>query len=98
MEKRKYPLDKELNYLSGMRLFPNIYIYPFVNVFMRMIPCKSDKNTVVTRHIIPGYKGYKLPTLLIEPKDAGGKLPCIIFYQDKNQKLQYYHQLVNIQF
>ena len=78
--KTKYPLDKELRNLKMVRLFPNIHVYPFVNVFMGMIPCKSDEKVEVKKHIISGYEGYKLPTLIIEPKNNNEKLPCIMFF------------------
>lgn len=78
--KTKYPLDKELRSLMMAHLFPNIHVYPFVNVFMGMIPCRSDEKVEVTKHFIPGYEGYKLPTLIIEPGNNKEKLPCIMFF------------------
>ncbi|WP_051538037.1 alpha/beta hydrolase [Butyrivibrio proteoclasticus] len=79
MAKRKYPLDEELAYLSNSSLFPNINVYPFVNIFMGMIRCKSDDKVSVEKRFIAGYQGYKLPVLIIEPRNAKDKLPCIIF-------------------
>ncbi|WP_044932591.1 alpha/beta hydrolase [Butyrivibrio sp. AC2005] len=78
--KAKYPLDKELKFLARTHLFPNIHVYPFVNIFMGMIPCGSDENVSVRRHIISGYAGYNLPALVIEPKNTDEKLPCIMFF------------------
>ncbi|WP_029324253.1 alpha/beta hydrolase [Butyrivibrio sp. AE3004] len=78
--KTRYHLDKELRFLTMAHLFPNIHVYPFVNVFMGMIPCKSDEKIDVKKHVIPGYEGYKLPTLIIEPRNYKEKLPCIMFF------------------
>ena len=77
---KKYPLAKELEFLEHMSLIPNIYIYPFINIFVGMIPCKSDDKVTVTKIKTPGYEGHNLSTLVIEPKDCSDKLPCIVFY------------------
>ena len=77
---KKYPLAKELKFLEHMSLIPNIHIYPFINIFVGLIPCKSDDKVSVTKIKTPGYEGYKLSTLVIEPKGCSEKLPCIVFY------------------
>ncbi|MCR4635247.1 MAG: alpha/beta hydrolase [Butyrivibrio sp.] len=80
MTKNKYALDQELRFLSNTHLFPNIYVYPFVNIFMGMISCKSDDKVIVRKDVIEGYEGYRLPILVIEPRDSQEILPCIVFF------------------
>lgn len=83
MKKAKYQLDKDLKFLENQALFPCIYVYPLVNLFIGMITCKSDENVSVRKVKTPGYNGQKLTTLIIEPRDSAGfddKLPCIVFY------------------
>lgn len=79
MGRNRYPLDNELKKLEGLRLFPNIYVYPFVNIFMGMNGCRADEKISVRKCSVPGYKGQEIPTLVIEPKHRKDKLPCIIF-------------------
>ena len=83
MKKAKYQLDKDLKFLENQALFPCIYVYPLVNLFIGMITCKSDENVSVRKVKTPGYNGQKLTTLIIEPRDSAGsddKLPCMVFY------------------
>jgi len=76
----KYAIDNELIGLEKQKALPNIYLYPFVNVFLRMVRCSSDDKVCVTKYKIPGFKNGKINTLVIEPKNAEGVLPCIVLY------------------
>lgn len=76
----KYEIDNELEKLAKKKAPSNIYLYPFVNVAMQIYSCKSDKQVTVNKYVTLGYKGEKLSTLVIEPKQYTGKLPCVVFY------------------
>ena len=80
MGKNRYPIDIELKKLEKIKLFPNIYVYPFVNLFMGLNTCRSDEKVAVRKCSVPGYKGQILSTLVIEPRNCLSKVPCIIFF------------------
>ena len=80
MGKNKYPIDEELKKLERIKLFPNIYVYPFVNLFMGLNTCRSDEKVAVRKCLIPGYKGHMISALVIEPRTCQSKMPCIIFF------------------
>lgn len=76
----KYEIDGELAKIAKQKAPSNIYLYPIVNVAMKLSTCESDDNVIVNKYATPGYKGGKLLTFVIEPKEHSGILPCIIFY------------------
>ena len=47
---------------------------------MQMNTCKSDDKVTVSKYVTPGYKRERLSTLVIEPRQYTGELPCIVFY------------------
>ena len=75
----KYEIDGELARLAKQKAPANLYLYPFVNIVMKN-SCRSDDKVTVCKYTAPGYKGQKLSTLVIEPKQYTGELPCIVFY------------------
>ncbi|WP_022756256.1 alpha/beta hydrolase fold domain-containing protein [Butyrivibrio fibrisolvens] len=43
MKKAKYQLDKDLKFLENQALFPCIYVYPLVNLFLKgAVPEKKE--------------------------------------------------------
>lgn len=76
----KYNIDKELKSLS---IFSGAVIgrlYPLINFGYKLKKCTSDKYVNVKEYTTPGYKGEKISTLVIEPKQYSGNLPCIMFF------------------
>lgn len=51
-----------------------------INIGYRLRKCRSDKCISVRRVSTPGYDGEKINTLIIEPKECGRDLPCIVFF------------------
>ena len=83
MKKSKYQLDKDLKFLENQALFPCIYVYPLVNLFIGMNSCTSDETVSVKKYKTNGHDGKKITTYIIEPRnsdESGDKLPCIVFY------------------
>ncbi|MEY8420608.1 alpha/beta hydrolase [Oscillospiraceae bacterium 44-5] len=76
----KYGIDNELAKLVKQKAPSNIYLYPIVNIVMKLSTCASDDKVTVKRYITPGYENRKLTTFLIEPKKNSDILPCIVFY------------------
>lgn len=76
----KYEIDRELAKLARQKAPSNIYLYPLVNLVMQAYTCKSDGKVTVNKFVTPGYAREKLSTLVIEPKQYTGELPCIVFY------------------
>ncbi|MDE6598878.1 MAG: alpha/beta hydrolase [Oscillospiraceae bacterium] len=76
----KYKIDSELAKLARQKAPSNIYIYPIVNMVMKLSACTSDDKVTVKKYMTPGYDGGKLSTLVIEPKNNSDILPCIVFY------------------
>lgn len=73
----KYALDPQYRMISHMKLPLIKCLCSPIQAMMRLWPCKSDKNTNVTRVMIPGPDGNEIPTLVIRPKHAEGTLPCL---------------------
>lgn len=76
----KYEIDEELAKFTRQKAPSHIYLYPFVNITMQIYTCKSDDKVTVHKYATPGYEGEKLSTLVIEPTQYTGELPCIVFY------------------
>lgn len=76
----KYDIDKELKYFSLFSGSMVGHLYPLINVGYRLKKCKSDNQVTVKKYSTPGYKGANITTLVIEPKQCSGNLPCIMFY------------------
>ncbi len=76
----KYEIDSELIKIAKQKAPSNIYLYPIVNMVMKLSTCKSDDKVTVNKYVTPGYENGKLSTFVIEPRDYCGILPCIIFY------------------
>ncbi|SFC47693.1 alpha/beta hydrolase [Butyrivibrio sp. YAB3001] len=76
----KYNIDKELRSFSLCSGTVIGRLYPIINIGYRLNKCKSDKYVNVKKYDAPGYNGEKISTLVIEPKQYSGKLPCIFFF------------------
>ena len=76
----KYPIDKELKSISIYSGSVVGRMYPMINIGYRLRKCRSDKCISVRRVSTPGYDGEKINTLIIEPKECGRELPCIVFF------------------
>lgn len=76
----KYEIDSELAKLAKQKAPSNIYLYPIVNMVMKLSTCASDDKVTVKKYAISGYEGGKLSAFVIEPKKSSGILPCIVFY------------------
>ncbi len=76
----KYEIDSELAKLAKQKAPSNIYLYPIVNMVMKLSTCASDDKVTVKKYAISGYDGGKLSAFVIEPKKSSGILPCIVFY------------------
>lgn len=76
----KYEIDSDLIKVAKQKAPSNIYLYPIVNMVMKLSTCTSDDKVTVTKYVTPGYENGKLSTFLIEPRKHNGILPCIVFY------------------
>lgn len=76
----KYEIDSDLAKIARQKAPSNIYLYPIVNMVMKLSTCTSDDKVTVKKYITPGYENGKLSTFVIEPRKHSGILPCIIFY------------------
>ena len=76
----KYEIDSELAKLAKQKAPSNIYLYPIVNMVMKLSTCASDDKVTVKKYAISGYEGGKRSAFVIEPKKSSGILPCIVFY------------------
>lgn len=80
MTEMKYNIDKELKSLSLFRGSVVGKLYPLINIGYMLKKCKSDKYVNVKKYATPGFNDEKLSTLIIEPKQYSGNLPCILFF------------------
>ena len=76
----KYNIDVELKSLTVFSGSAVGRLYPLINFGYRLKNCKSDKHVNVRKYLVPGYKGETISTLVIEPKQYDGKLPCVLFF------------------
>lgn len=76
----KYNIDKELKSISIFSGTAVGRLYPLINIGYRLNKCKSDKFVNVIKYSTPGFNGEKLSTLVIEPKQYSGDIPCILFF------------------
>lgn len=76
----KNDIDKELKFLTVFSGSMVGRFYPLVNIGNKLNKCRSDREVTVKRYLTPGYKGDKISTVIIEPKECSASLPCIIFY------------------
>lgn len=77
---KKYEIDSDLTKIARQKAPSNIYLYPIVNMVMKLFTCISDDKVVVNKYATPGYENGKLTTFVIEPQKCNGILPSIIFY------------------
>jgi len=76
----KYNIDSEL---KGLAMFKGSMVgklYPALNVIYKTHKCKSDVKVNVKKYSVPGYKDDVISTLVIEPKQGGDNLPCMMFF------------------
>lgn len=76
----KYNIDSEL---KGLAMFKGSMVgklYPALNVIYKTHKCKSDAKVNVKKYSVPGYKDDAISTLVIEPKQGGDNLPCMMFF------------------
>lgn len=76
----KYKIDSELTKLAKQKAPSNIYLYPIVNMAIKLSACTSDDKVTVKKYATPGYNNGKLSTFVIEPRKSSDILPCIVFY------------------
>ncbi len=76
----KYEIDEGLRKIAKQKAPSNIYLYPIVNMVMKLSACTSDDKVTVHQYATPGYENGKLSTFVIEPKNHRGILPCMIFF------------------
>lgn len=76
----KYDIDKELKSIVGYKGSTVIHLYPMVNMVYKAYKCRSDENVVVNKYMISGFKGAKLPVVVIEPRNCGDILPCLFLF------------------
>lgn len=77
---KKYKIDRDLSKIARQKAPSNIYLYPIVNMVMKLSTCISDDKVVVNKYVTPGCENGKLTTFVIEPQKCNGILPSIIFY------------------
>jgi acetyl esterase/lipase len=76
----KYPIDKELKSISIYSGSMVGRLYPLVNFAYGFIKCKSDDFVTVKKYFVFGFDGEEISTLVIEPRQYEGELPCIMFF------------------
>ena len=76
----KYDIDRELKSLSLFSGGAVGRLYPLINFVYRLQKCRSNSRVTVKKYSTPGYEGENLQTLVIEPKNHSGTVPCIIFF------------------
>ena len=76
----KYPIDKELKSISIYSGSMVGRLYPLINFAYGFVKCKSDDFVTVKKYSTPGHKGEEISTLIIDPRQNEGPLPCIIFF------------------
>ena len=76
----RYPLDKELKFIALVKPPSNIKLYSILNIFMKFFQCKSDDRVNVIVYETPGYENAILKTYVIEPKNGGKNMPCLVFF------------------
>lgn len=67
----KYEIDRELRKIAKQKALSNIYLYPIVNMAMKLSVCTSDDKVTVSQYVTPGYENGKLSTFVIEPRVKG---------------------------
>ena len=76
----KYDIDEELKLIAIHKVPLNLKFYPRAGVAMSMIKCKPDDDVDVREVKIPGYMDEPVMAYLIEPRECGNDVPCIVFY------------------
>lgn len=76
----KYLLDSELMSLKRHKVPANLKIMPVLNMVSSHFKCESDDKIIVSEYTIAGYGGADLSTLIIEPRAAKTKLPCLVYF------------------
>ncbi len=76
----KYPIDKELKSISIYSGSMVGRLYPLINFAYGFVKCKSDDFVKVKKYSTTGYKGEEISTLIIEPRQNEGPLPCIMLF------------------
>ena len=76
----KYPLDDELKSLERYKIPAQLKRIPMMNAISSRYKCESDEHVTVTEYTIAGYEGASLTTLIIEPRNTEGVLPCFVYF------------------
>lgn len=76
----KYDIDPELAGIAKLKMPDAPALLPLMNRIIGFSKCRSDDTVVVTRHKTPGYNGASLDTLVIEPVQHAGELPCMVLF------------------
>ena len=75
----RYPLDRQFRLISGFHFPLSRRLSVPLHGFVRAWPCVSDKQTVVKRVRVTGPVGNDIPTHIITPRNAKGRLPCLYY-------------------
>ena len=76
----KYNLDTELKFFSIFSGSMVGRLYPLLNACYRLKKCRPDNLVSVKEHTIPGYRDESISTLVIEPKQYSGNIPCVMLF------------------
>ena len=76
----KYQISKELKSISIFSGSMVGRLYPMVNFAYGFIKCKSEDFVSVKKYSTPCFDGAEISTLIIEPCQYEGLLPCIMFF------------------
>ena len=76
----KYPIDKELKSISIYSGSMVGRLYPLINFAYGFVKCKSDDFVKVKKYSTTGHKGEEISTLILEPRQNEGLLPCIMLF------------------
>ena len=76
----KYNIHDELKNIAKFQGSIVCNLYPLLNMLYKTNRCKSDDKVTVKKYFTPGYNDATIPTLVIEPKQCGENLPCVMFF------------------
>lgn len=76
----EYKIDEELSKIAKIKMPWNPALLPLMNKIIGFSKCCSDDAVLVTQHKTPGYRGAVLDTLVLEPVQHTGRLPCMVLY------------------
>lgn len=75
-----YPLHPELKKLSKLSAPNSVAMLPVINGFLSLPLWKRVKGVKSKAGRCKSYDGYGVPFRVFTPKDAGGPLPCLVYF------------------